>query len=117
METPEKLNNTRELRPVVMLSAAKHLRAPQAVPGCHAEPCPERSEWSSEGAQGDCESAGQVQPLLLNGLHCSSFFATRIQKKHPLLEEASDKNIMHHKRVVRKQVSHFLFVLCFNDHQ
>ncbi len=78
----------------VMLSAAKHLRAPKQCPGCHA--------GRSEDAQGDSESTGQVLPLLLNEFHCSSFFATRIQKKHPLLEEASDKNFMHHKRVARK---------------
>jgi hypothetical protein len=34
--------------------------------------------------------------------NCSSCFATCIQKKQPLLEEAWDKNSMHHKRVVRK---------------
>src|SRR5437588_13123354 len=58
-----------------------------------------------------------LRAVLSGGWNCSSFFATRIQKKQPLLEEASGKNIMYHKRVVRKQVNHFLLVLCFNDHQ
>src|SRR5258708_31824514 len=48
---------------------------------------------------------------------CSSLLATRIQKKQPLFAAAEDKNSMHHKWVARKQVSHFMLVLCFNDHK
>ena len=44
-------------------------------------------------------------------------FVTCIQKKQPLFAAAKDKNTMHHKRVIRKQVSHFVLGLCFNDNQ
>src|SRR5579872_4895270 len=47
----------------------------------------------------------------------SSFFVTCIQKKEPLLEAAESKNLMHRKWVMRDDVSHFVFVLCFKDHQ
>ena len=50
-------------------------------------------------------------------LNCSSSLMTCIQKKQPLFEATEDKNSMHHKRVARKQVRHFVLVLCFNDHQ
>ena len=55
--------------------------------------------------------------LLLSEKACSSCFAARIQKKQPLFAQAQGKNVMHHKRVARKQVNHFLLVLGFNDHQ
>src|SRR5712692_10057702 len=58
-----------------------------------------------------------LRAVLSDDLNCSSSLATRIQKKQPLFEAAEDKNSMHHKRVARKQVSHFVLVLCFNHHQ
>ncbi len=58
-----------------------------------------------------------LRAVLSDDLNCSSSLATRIQKEQPLIEAAEDKNSMHHKRVARKQVRHFVLVLCFNDHQ